>query len=89
MTLSPTRALPRPAQRVIPSADGSTAAEVLGEIRRLYHALEALPCTGYRQGRPSPGRLQSPAYLALQAQIRLLADRFKQLERAPLTLVRV
>lgn len=69
--------------------DGRTAAEVLGEIRRLYQALEALPCTGKTQGRHAPDRVQSPAYLALERQIHALAIRFKTLDRAPLTLVRV
>ncbi len=85
----PSDPLPRRRHAVIPSADGRTAAEVLEKIRELYQALETLPCVGYSQGRQSTRFTHTPAYVALEAQIRTLSERFKLLERAPLTLVRV
>jgi hypothetical protein len=66
-----------------------TATELLWEIRRLYHALNALPWTERPDGSRGGHRQASPAYLALESQIRALSDRYKCLERASLTVVQV
>lgn len=54
-----------------------TPPQLLQEITRLYHQLEAIPWFE----RPEAGRSRyaSAAYVALETQIRMYAEQFKQL----------
>jgi len=58
-----------------------TAAELLAEIRRLYRQLRTLPCFD-RPESGGKGRRGSAEYLALETEIRTLADRYSKISGA-------